>query len=87
MGFSISRARARARVMSPRSCTSLPWYSSFRTAAKKGPTNFTKPVCLEDREVEVQIRSIQGATPRPPDLLDVIDRQLAVDRSSWSGQG
>jgi hypothetical protein len=55
---------------------------------------------VEEGEVEVQIRSIQSATPRPPDLLDVIatlpeghrtkadiDQQLADDRSGWSGRG
>lgn len=55
---------------------------------------------VDEGEVEVQIRSVQGATPRPPDVLDVIaalpeghrtkadiDQQLADDRSGWSGRG
>jgi hypothetical protein len=54
---------------------------------------------VEEGEVEVQIRSVHGATPRPPDLLEVIaslpagsrtkaaiDRQLADERSGWSGR-
>jgi hypothetical protein len=52
-----------------------------------------------DGEVEVFVRSV-GATPRPPDVLDVIaslpagtrskddiDRQLADDRAGWNGRG
>jgi hypothetical protein len=52
-----------------------------------------------DGEVEVFLRSV-GATPRPPDVLDVIaslpagtrskdeiDRQLADDRAGWNGRG
>jgi hypothetical protein len=52
-----------------------------------------------DGEVEVFLRSV-GATPRPPDVLDVIaslpagtrskddiDRQLADDRAGWTGRG
>jgi hypothetical protein len=55
---------------------------------------------VEEGEVEVQIRAVQSTTPRPPDVLDVIaslpeghrtkaeiDRQLADDRSGWSGRG
>jgi hypothetical protein len=55
---------------------------------------------VEEGPVEVQIRSVQSATPRPPDLLDVIatlpeghrtkadiDQQPADERSSWSGRG
>jgi hypothetical protein len=55
---------------------------------------------VEEGEVEVQIRSVQTATPRPPDLLDVIaslpeghrtkadmDQQIAEDRSGWTGRG
>lgn len=55
---------------------------------------------VEEGEVEVQIRSVSSATPRPPDLLDVlaslpeghrtksdIDQQLSDDRSGWSGRG
>lgn len=51
---------------------------------------------VEEGDVEVQIRSVQSATPLPPDLLDVIatlpqghrtkadiDQQLANDRSGW----
>jgi hypothetical protein len=54
---------------------------------------------VEDGEVEVQIRSVHSATPRPPDLLDVIatlpdgrrtkadiDQQVADERSGWSGR-
>jgi hypothetical protein len=54
---------------------------------------------VEEGEVEVQIRSVQSATPRPPDLVDVIatlpqghrtradiDQQLADDRSGWAGR-
>jgi hypothetical protein len=54
---------------------------------------------VEDGEVEVQLHSVQSATPRPPDLLDVIatlpaghrtkadiDQQLGDDRSSWTGR-
>jgi hypothetical protein len=52
-----------------------------------------------DGEVEVFVRSV-GATPRPPDVLEVIaslpagtrtkddiDRQLAEDRADWNGRG
>lgn len=52
-----------------------------------------------DGEVEVFVRSV-GATPRPPDVLEVIaslpagtrskddiDRQLADDRAGWNGRG
>lgn len=55
---------------------------------------------VEEGEVEVQIRSVESATPRPPDLLEVIaslpsgnrtkadiDQQLADERSGWSGRG
>jgi hypothetical protein len=55
---------------------------------------------VEEGEVEVQIRSVQSAAPRPPDVLDVIaslpagnrtkadiDPQLADERSGWSGRG
>jgi len=55
---------------------------------------------VEEGEVEVQIRSVQSATPRPPDLLEVIaslpignrtkvdvDQQVADERSGWSGRG
>ena len=54
---------------------------------------------VEEGEVEVQVRSVQTATPRPPDLLDVIaslpagprtkadmDQQIAEDRSGWIGR-
>jgi hypothetical protein len=52
-----------------------------------------------DGEVEVFLRPV-AATPRPPDVLEVIaslpvgtrskgdiDRQLAEDRVDWSGRG
>ena len=52
-----------------------------------------------DGEVEVFLRAV-GATPHPPDVLDVIaslpagtrskddiDRQLADDRAGWNGRG
>jgi hypothetical protein len=52
-----------------------------------------------DGEVEVFLRSM-GATPRPPDVLEVIasipagtrskdeiDRQLADDRAGWTARG
>ena len=55
---------------------------------------------VEEGEVEVQIRSVQSATPCPPDLLDVIaslpagnrtkgdiDQRLADERSGWSSRG
>lgn len=55
---------------------------------------------VAEGEVEVQIRPVASATPRPPDLLEVIaslpagnrakadiDQQLADDRSGWSGRG
>jgi hypothetical protein len=55
---------------------------------------------VEEGEVEVQVRSIQSSTPRPPDLLEVIaslpagnrtkadiDQQLVDERSGWSGRG
>ena len=53
---------------------------------------------VEEGEVEVQIRSIESATPRPPDLLEVIPslppgterltRSAAgPERSGWSGRG
>jgi hypothetical protein len=55
---------------------------------------------VEEGDVEVQIRSVRSATPRPPDLLDVIatlpqghrtkadiDQQLSEERSCWSGHG
>ena len=55
---------------------------------------------MEEGEVEVQVRSIQSSTPRPPDLLEVIaslpagnrtkadiDQQLVDERSGWSGRG
>jgi hypothetical protein len=54
---------------------------------------------VEDGNVEVQIRSVKSATPRPPDRLEVIatlpqghrtkadiDQQLASDRSDWTGR-
>ncbi|MEO8902090.1 MAG: hypothetical protein ABI488_09490 [Polyangiaceae bacterium] len=52
-----------------------------------------------DGEVEVFVRSV-GASPHPPDVLEVIagmpmgtrtkdeiDGQLAVDRAGWAGRG
>jgi len=55
---------------------------------------------VDEGEVEVQILAVRNATPRPPDLLDVIatlseghrtktdiNQQLADDRSGWSGRG
>ena len=52
-----------------------------------------------DGEVEVFVRSV-GATPRPPDVLEVIagmpvgtrskddiDGQLAEDRAGWASRG
>jgi hypothetical protein len=55
---------------------------------------------VDEGEVEVHIRSVQGATLRPPDLLDVIatlpqghrtkadiDQQLADERFGWSDGG
>jgi hypothetical protein len=52
---------------------------------------------VEDGQVEVQIRSVRGATPRSSDVLDVIatlpaghrtkadiDQQLADERSGWT---
>lgn len=51
-------------------------------------------------EVEVVLRAAPDATPRPPDILDVIaalpagtrtkaeiDRELAEDRAGWSERG
>jgi hypothetical protein len=53
-----------------------------------------------DGEVEVLVRPIQPATPRPPDILDVIaalppggrskadiDRQIAEERDGWKDRG
>lgn len=55
---------------------------------------------VAEGEVEVQVRSVQSATPRPLDLLDVIaslpmgnrtkadiDQQLTDERFGWSGRG
>jgi hypothetical protein len=55
---------------------------------------------VKEGEVEVQIRSVESVTPRPPDLLEVIaslpagnrtksdiDQQLDDERSGWSGRG
>jgi hypothetical protein len=55
---------------------------------------------VKEGEVEVQIRSVRSATPRPPDVLDFIaslpagnrtkadiDQPLADERSGWSGRG
>lgn len=55
---------------------------------------------VEEGEVEVQVRSVQGATPRPPDVLEVIaalpeghrskadiDRQVIEERSGWADRG
>ena len=53
-----------------------------------------------DGEVEVFVRAVQGATPDPPDVLDVIaalppgkrskadiDQQVADERAGWLGRG
>ena len=53
-----------------------------------------------DGEVEVVVRPAADATPRPPDVLDVlaalptgtrskadIDRQVTEDRAAWSERG
>ena len=53
-----------------------------------------------DGEVEVFVRAVRGASPHPPDVLDVIaalppgerskaniDQQVADERAGWRGRG